>query len=68
MTRGELVIAMTGAAVSYDVLPYQMGTPEYDRLKTVRLEDVDEFGSNLRWILDRQAAEDFVNFWHIRGT
>jgi len=52
-------------AVGYEALPYQMGTAEYDRLKFVRLEITDSSGSHLRWILDKQAAEDFVDYWGI---
>ena len=53
----ELSQAMNGCWVDYDALPYQMATPEYDRLDYKRID------GKLLWRLDEEAAVDFVNYW-----
>ena len=55
MGRPELVKALIGACVNYDQLPYQMGTPDYDRLRTGLVD-----GIGVLHALDEHAAEAFV--------
>lgn len=61
----SFVKAMIGASVCYEALPYEMGTPEYERLKTVDSAILDAWGGHTRYILDEQAVRDFITFWGI---
>jgi hypothetical protein len=51
---------MVGACIPYDALPYEVGTPNFDRLVRIRVDNQDDAGSKTRWILDKRAASDFV--------
>lgn len=53
-SKDDFAKAMVGALVSYDALPYEMATPDYDRL---------ERHAGALWKLDEQAAKDFVEYW-----
>lgn len=60
----EQVELLVGAWVNYDQLPYQMATPEYDRLLTGHVATKDEHEGTRVYQLDRQAVIDLIAEQH----
>lgn len=56
----RIVSKLVGAWVNYEQLPYQLATPEYERLRFDCTNVPDNYGGTTIYQLDRQAAEDFV--------
>lgn len=54
----KMLKSLRGAVVDYDALPYEMATPECDRLERAYVTVGDR--SHLGYVLDWRAAVDFV--------
>lgn len=60
--QGVLVANLAGAWVTYDQQPYQMGSPECDRLERRRI------GFDVLYRLDEQALLDLIQLIESNNT
>lgn len=61
----RLRAALTGAWLEYDAIPYQMATPEYDRLRIGYLTN-DE-GAGPLFQMDAEAVEEVARWEQYRN-